>query len=76
MTAAVATAPLPASLGDNPRLSQWLRIGREETVSIMPGKVELGQGIATALAQIAAEELDVAFDRIRMVPAATPASPD
>jgi CO/xanthine dehydrogenase Mo-binding subunit len=76
MSAAVTTAPLPASLKDNPRLSQWLRFGRDGTVSIMPGKVELGQGIVTALAQIAAEELDVAFERIRMVPAATPASPN
>ena len=76
MSTAVTAAPLPASLKDNPRLSKWLRFGRDGTVSIMPGKVELGQGIVTALAQIAAEELDVAFERIRMVPAATPASPD
>ena len=71
-----ATAALPPSLKANPRLSQWLRFGRDGTVSVMPGKVELGQGIVTALAQIAAEELDVAFERIRMVPAAAPASPD
>ncbi len=78
MSAVVAEgrAALPASLRDNPRLSRWLRIGRDGTVSISPGKVELGQGILTALAQIAAEELDVAFERIRVVPAATPASPD
>ena len=76
MSAAGTTAALPASLKDNPRLSQWLRLGRDGTVRIMPGKVELGQGIVTALAQIAAEELDVGLERIRMVPAATPASPD
>ena len=76
MSAAVTTAPLPASLKGNPVLSQWLRLERDGTVSVTPGKVELGQGIVTALAQIAAEELDVAFERIRMVPAATPASPD
>ena len=76
MSSALATAPLPASLADNPRLSHWLRFVRGGTVSITPGKVELGQGIVTALAQIAAEELDVAFERIRMVPAAAPASPN
>ena len=76
MNAAAPVAALPASLKDNPRLSQWLRLGRDGTVSIMPGKVELGQGIVTALGQIAAEELDVAFERIRMVPASTPASPN
>jgi len=73
---APAAAALPGSLKDNPRLSQWLRFGRDGTVSIMPGKVELGQGIVTALAQIAAEELDVAVGRIRMVATATPASPN
>jgi nicotinate dehydrogenase subunit B len=73
--AGVGTA-LPGSLKQNPRLSQWLAIGRDGTVSITPGKVELGQGILTALAQIAAEELDVRFERIRVVSAATPASPN
>ena len=67
---------LPQSLKDNPRLAHWVRLERDRTVSITPGKVELGQGIVTALAQIAAEELDVAFERIRMVPAATPTSPN
>ncbi len=76
MSAVVTKAPLPASLKANPRLSQWLRFGRDGTVSIMPGKVELGQGILTALAQIAAEELDVAFEHVRMVAAGTPESPD
>ena len=38
--------------------------------------MELGQGIATALAQIAAEELDVALERIRLVQADTARSPD
>jgi len=76
-SAPVSTATaLPRGMKDNPRLSQWLRFGRNGTVSVTSGKVELGQGILTALAQIAAEELDVAFERIRMVPAATPASPD
>src|SRR5450759_2649995 len=67
---------LPGSLNLNRRLSQWLRIHADGTVSVYSGKVELGQGIATALAQIAAEELDVAFARIRMVPAGTARSPN
>src|SRR5688572_19897690 len=45
-------------------------------VSVTTGKVELGQGILTALAQIAAEELGVPFERIRMLPASTAYSPD
>ena len=66
----------PGSLEKNPRLSQWLRVHRDGTVSIYSGKVEIGQGILTALAQIAAEELGIALQRIRMVPADTAVSPD
>ncbi|MDJ0387449.1 molybdopterin-dependent oxidoreductase [Roseomonas sp. E05] len=73
---AAAGRPLPGSLAVQPRLSRWLRIGEQGTVTLTPGKVELGQGILTALAQIAAEELDVALERIRLRAAATPDSPD
>ncbi len=66
----------PGSLEKNPRLSQWLRVHRDGTVSIFSGKVEIGQGILTALAQIAAEELGLAPERIRMGAADTALSPD
>ena len=74
----VAESPLkrPGSLEKNPKLAQWLRVHRDGTVSIFSGKVEIGQGISTALAQIAAEELGVALERIRMVAANTAVSPD
>src|SRR5207253_1631990 len=47
---------LPLSLTDNPILAQWIAFepGR---VRVATGKVEIGQGIVTALTQIAAEEL-------------------
>ena len=64
------------SLEKNPRLSQWLRVHQNGTVSVFSGKVEIGQGILTALAQIAAEELGLALERIRMVAADTAGSPD
>jgi nicotinate dehydrogenase subunit B len=72
------TAPsnLPADLQNNKRLDSWLRINPDGTVEVFTGKVELGQGNTTALAQITAEELDVAFERIRMRPADTLHSPD
>jgi CO/xanthine dehydrogenase Mo-binding subunit len=57
-------------------MSQRIRFERDRTVWIASGKVELGQGINTALAQIAAEELDVAMERIRIVPPSTAHSPD
>jgi CO/xanthine dehydrogenase Mo-binding subunit len=43
---------------------------------ISPGKVEIGQGIVTALAQIAADELDVDIGRVQMVRPSTAASPN
>lgn len=69
-------AKLPGSLQNNPRLSQWLRFLPTGVVEVCVGKVELGQGILTALAQIAADELDLSFGRIRMLPASTPVSPN
>jgi CO/xanthine dehydrogenase Mo-binding subunit len=57
-------------------VNRRLRFDRDRTVWIASGKVELGQGINTALAQIAAEELDVALERIRIVPPSTAHSPD
>ena len=63
------------SLAVNPKLSSWINFA-EGKVIVSPGKVEIGQGIVTALAQIAADELDVEISRIEMVRAATPASPN
>ena len=67
---------LPVSLAANPVLSSWLRFSREGQVMVSPGKVEIGQGIITALAQIAADELDVDISRVQMVRASTAASPN
>jgi nicotinate dehydrogenase subunit B len=67
---------MPLSLQANPRLGDWLRILPTGIVEVRSGKVELGQGVLTALAQIAAEELDVEVGRVRMTAAATGVSPD
>ena len=72
---AFSQGALPRSLEANPNLDTWLRINVDGTVSIWTGKAELGQGIRTALAQIAAEELDVAFERIRIEAVDTARSP-
>jgi len=58
------------------KLPQRVRIEADGTVTIAVGKVELGQGISTALAQIAAEELGVDLSKIRVLPASTAYSPD
>lgn len=66
----------PVSLAANPKLSSWVRLASDGRVAISPGKVEIGQGIVTALAQIAADELDVDIGRIDMVRASTAMSPN
>jgi nicotinate dehydrogenase subunit B len=74
---APSSAPkLPVSLAANPVLSSWIRFSPQGQVVVSPGKVEIGQGIVTALAQIAADELDVEIGRVRMVRASTAASPN
>jgi CO/xanthine dehydrogenase Mo-binding subunit len=67
---------LPVSLAANPRLSSWVRFTDEGGVAISPGKVEIGQGIVTALAQIAADELDVDISKVEMIRASTASSPN
>jgi len=67
---------LPGSLEANRRLSRWLRVLPEGRVVVTPGKVEIGQGILTALAQIAADELDVDLGRVSVQAASTGGSPD
>src|SRR5437762_13607099 len=76
MSAAPAPKKLPGSLETNRSLDQWLSINADGTVTVRPGKVEIGQGILTALVQIVAEELDVAPSRIRVIAAATMTSPN
>ena len=71
-----AVAQLPTNLNANPRLSRWLRFDAAGFVVLSPGKIEIGQGIITALAQIAADELDVDLARVRMIPATPAASPN
>ncbi len=67
---------LPGSLNNNRSLQAWMRIGGDGNATVYTGKVELGQGILTALWQIAAEELDLAPSRVRIFSADTALSPD
>ncbi|HWI35133.1 MAG TPA: molybdopterin cofactor-binding domain-containing protein [Burkholderiales bacterium] len=66
--------PLP--LSDAQRLTQRVHFEADGTVTIATGKVELGQGITTALGQIAADELGIPLEKIRVLPASTAYSPD
>jgi nicotinate dehydrogenase subunit B len=67
---------LPQSLKTTPRLDRWVCFNPDRTVTVFSGKVELGQGIETAIAQIAADELDVALERLSLVAGNTTRSPD
>jgi CO/xanthine dehydrogenase Mo-binding subunit len=64
------------SLESNPRPASWLTIDPARRVLVRSGKVELGQGVLTALLQIVAEELDVGPSRVEMVATSTDESPD
>jgi nicotinate dehydrogenase subunit B len=66
----------PNSFAKNSRLEGWIRIASDGTVTVFTGKAKLGQGILTALAQIAAEELDVHFASVRIISADTTQGPD
>ena len=67
---------LPGSLDTNPMLDSWIRIDADGSVTVFTGKAELGQGVKTALIQIAAEQLYVPPQRIRLITADTRQTPD
>ncbi len=48
-------------------LNAYLRIDENGRVTIFSGKIEMGQGVQTSLAQMAAEELGVGLDSVNMV---------
>ena len=65
-----------ASHVDPAALDSWLAIGADGIVTVHTGKCELGQGILTALAQLAADELDADLADVRMLGADTAHGPD
>src|SRR5438034_2217607 len=69
-------AKLPGSLASTPMLDAWIRIGADGTITVCTGKGELGQGVKTALIQIASEELGVQPAAIKLVTADTRTTPD
>lgn len=68
----IASSP---SLTDNPRCCDWLDLSRPGRVVLKSGKVEIGQGITTALVQIAADELDVAPGIVTLISGHTALGP-
>lgn len=69
--AAPAPPPLPGALRTAPAIDSWIRIDAAGKVTVLTGKVEIGQGIKTALIQVAAEELAVPVPAITLITADT-----
>jgi nicotinate dehydrogenase subunit B len=58
---------LPGDLKTAPKVSAWLRIEAGGKVRLQVGKVELGQGILTAFAQLCADQLDIDLARLEII---------
>jgi CO/xanthine dehydrogenase Mo-binding subunit len=71
-----AERKLPGSLERDPQLDSWIRIDERGAITVFTGKCEIGQGIKTALIQVAAEELAVAPGAIHLVTADTALTPN
>ena len=68
--------PLPPALVATPSLARWIRFPEPGRVLALTGKVDVGQGLLTALAVIVAEELDVGFERVSVLSGHTGHTPD
>ena len=67
---------LPGSLGRAKTVNAWLEILEDGNIRVLSGKVELGQGIRTAIQQVAAEELDLELDKVQVHLAETGITPN
>jgi nicotinate dehydrogenase subunit B len=65
---ALAGGAAPSDLAepDARSLDSWLAVSRDGSVTLFTSKVELGTGVETALAQIVAEELDIALAQMKV----------
>src|SRR5215831_16225480 len=66
----------PGSLKSAPLLDSWIGIDADGRVTVFTGKCEFGQGIKTALRQIAAEQLGAAIESISLVTSDTDRTPN
>ncbi|WP_339758038.1 xanthine dehydrogenase family protein molybdopterin-binding subunit [Algoriphagus aquimarinus] len=67
---------LPGSMRNASKVNAWLHVLEDGRVMVFSGKVELGQGIRTAIRQVAAEELDLELDQVEVHLAETGVTPD
>lgn len=57
----------PAQIELTPDLDSWIKIDADGAISFLTGRVEIGNGILTALQQIIADELSVSFETIDLI---------
>ena len=69
-------AKLPGNLAKSPLLDSWIRVNANGRITVFTGKAELGQGLKTALIQVAADELGIAPAAVELVTADTARTPD
>jgi len=67
---------LPGDLKKAPFLDSWIRVGADGKVTVFTGKSELGQGIKTALRQVAAEELSIKVEEVDLITSDTAQTAD
>jgi CO/xanthine dehydrogenase Mo-binding subunit len=72
----VVAPDLPGSLRSYPLLESWIKLDSAGHATVFTGKVELGQGIKTALWVVACEELDLPTERVDIITADTAQTPD
>ncbi|HEY8286349.1 MAG TPA: molybdopterin cofactor-binding domain-containing protein [Chloroflexota bacterium] len=71
-----AAGKSPFTTVDPTQIDAWLAVAPDGSVTIFMGKVELGMGATTGLAQIVAEELDVALSHVNLVIGSTDRTPN
>src|SRR5690606_31484598 len=67
---------LPGSLQTESRINAWLEVLENGNIRVLTGKMELGQGILTAIVQVAAEELNTDPAKVEIVMADTQRTPN
>jgi CO/xanthine dehydrogenase Mo-binding subunit len=74
--AALPLQELPGSLRRYPNIDAWLEVLADGSVRVLTGRIELGQGIRTAMAQVAAEELELPMEKVTVTLAETEVTPN
>jgi len=75
-TARNARGANPSGNVDSSQVDSWVAIGADESITVLAGKCDFGQGFRTVQLQLAAEELFVSMDRITLVLCKTGITPN